>query len=1276
LLAGSPFPPPALLGTFDGGWDSTIPAEIGAHPSFDGKIFGPGVHPRYTLDGIGFTGAVPLGSISWGESALSSTSLALGDVSVTALAGRYSTGLLQAVASKQNLPSLNLHVYDNQGRETRRWTLTGVFATSFAVSDGTGDQSPPVNSFSLNFKAISAIAFSYDSSGNALPPRSVSYDVDTKEATSVDFGGATFAMGAQPQQLLDLGTGQVAAHNVSWGFAAPGGGRPSPPPVPQDFTFSSDSGPATLGLLSAVFTHSVTPLVTLTTRDDAGRVVAQWNLANVRVTSYQSSDSDGTTPIDSFSLHADRVQLVRKTYNSSGALTGTFGGGWDFVNDVAYNTLPTTLAGNTYPPSAQPTIALQIDDSTKLIPIDSFAFGDHQPSTPTGQAQVEPLSIAVPQGAYSTGLLQETADPVSHKVAVITRNASGQEIMRWVVTDAQFATYGSSDSADDGQGALDVFTLSFLTIHAQYTPYDKGAPLTPVVADWDIDRNAITSTPLSGNTYAPGAEPRLALEIGGTLIPVDSASEAFQRAVGPLAGQAPLQPPPPDLVPFSLSMPQGRWSPSLFAAVATGADYPTASLISRDSSGRITGRWNMTHVQFGSYLTSGSSSGGTSESVSVEFGSIERTVEVFNPSDGTTKVYAGGWNFITRDATPDGASLGPTLTGNTYAAGAVPEYTMAISGETGLIPVSFFAWGDAQGSTIDGPSFNQVQLLIPAGRYDTGIIYNAAKARSFDSIVIVRRDAQGRPIYRYTFNLARFSSLGSQDSPGQFVLNSVSLDYKGLKVERIDYSSAGDPLPPVKFDWDIVEKQGTGAGLGGQTFAPGTEPESVLDLGTAQLAVTGYSWGESHDPNTDQPDLQDFSFTTLTGPASLGLISAVPLATAYPQIVLTTRDADGHIVTQWQLTGVHLVSWQTQAATGAGTPFESVAMSFSSIKLVYNAYAPAAVVEAVSPAPRNTAVPSLVIRFSEPVTGVDLADLQLTRNGGPNLLTSQQTLNSSDSGRTWTLGNLSAITSAADGTYSLTLSTALAAGIFGQLTTEPIAQATGTQWTLDRVAPTLSARSFNYIASPHRIEITFSEDVGASLAKSDLTIKSLGAGAPSIPAITGFAYDPTSHIAVWTFASNLLDGDYRATLTAGSVADAAGNPLALSTLDFFAFAGDANHDRTVDFNDLVALAQNYNTAGKTFAQGNFNYDPAGNVDFNDLVILAQRYNTSLPAAGAPVPIASSTVSFSEDWAAALAAPGAPISPIKTKPKPVFSPQPPIKLPKKQPLIRASTHSRR
>jgi Ca2+-binding RTX toxin-like protein len=62
---------------------------------------------------------------------------------------------------------------------------------------------------------------------------------------------------------------------------------------------------------------------------------------------------------------------------------------------------------------------------------------------------------------------------------------------------------------------------------------------------------------------------------------------------------------------------------------------------------------------------------------------------------------------------------------------------------------------------------------------------------------------------------------------------------------------------------------------------------------------------------------------------------------------------------------------------------------------------------------------TLKITFKKPVSGFDLSDLVLSRDGGANLLTSGQTLTTRD-GITWTLGNLSGITNRA-GAYQLTV---------------------------------------------------------------------------------------------------------------------------------------------------------------------------------------------------------------------------------------------------------------
>jgi hypothetical protein len=74
----------------------------------------------------------------------------------------------------------------------------------------------------------------------------------------------------------------------------------------------------------------------------------------------------------------------------------------------------------------------------------------------------------------------------------------------------------------------------------------------------------------------------------------------------------------------------------------------------------------------------------------------------------------------------------------------------------------------------------------------------------------------------------------------------------------------------------------------------------------------------------------------------------------------------------------------------------------------------------VTPDPRPSGVDTMTINFSSPVTGLDLSDLSLSRNGGPNLLGPTQTLLSSNGGATWTLGNLKGLTWVA-GDYTLVL---------------------------------------------------------------------------------------------------------------------------------------------------------------------------------------------------------------------------------------------------------------
>jgi hypothetical protein len=78
-----------------------------------------------------------------------------------------------------------------------------------------------------------------------------------------------------------------------------------------------------------------------------------------------------------------------------------------------------------------------------------------------------------------------------------------------------------------------------------------------------------------------------------------------------------------------------------------------------------------------------------------------------------------------------------------------------------------------------------------------------------------------------------------------------------------------------------------------------------------------------------------------------------------------------------------------------------------------------------------------------------------------------------------------------------------------------------------------------------------------------------------------------------------------------------------------AYAGDTDLNDIVDFNDLLALAQNYNLAdGASWAQGDF--DRSGSVAFNDLLALAQNYGLGTLMGGTLLDGAD----FMSDWALA------------------------------------------
>jgi ELWxxDGT repeat protein len=229
--------------------------------------------------------------------------------------------------------------------------------------------------------------------------------------------------------------------------------------------------------------------------------------------------------------------------------------------------------------------------------------------------------------------------------------------------------------------------------------------------------------------------------------------------------------------------------------------------------------------------------------------------------------------------------------------------------------------------------------------------------------------------------------------------------------------------------------------------------------------------------------------------------------------------------------------------------------------------------------------------------------------------------------------------------------------------------------TTDVVAPTIVSGAAAAERPSRAVGVVFSEDVGSSLAAGDFRLENLTTSTTVDAAKVAVSFDPGTLVATFTFpgypGGALPDGNYRATVLAAGIADATGNAAGANLVfDFFVLAGDATRDRMVNFDDLLALAKNYNGTGKTWAQGDFTGD--GLVNFDDLLVLAKNYNKTLPATGPASPAAPL------DAKALAAAMGIAVptttTPAKPTPPPAPARKPPVTsrpAPKPAPVVRAT-----
>jgi pimeloyl-ACP methyl ester carboxylesterase len=188
-------------------------------------------------------------------------------------------------------------------------------------------------------------------------------------------------------------------------------------------------------------------------------------------------------------------------------------------------------------------------------------------------------------------------------------------------------------------------------------------------------------------------------------------------------------------------------------------------------------------------------------------------------------------------------------------------------------------------------------------------------------------------------------------------------------------------------------------------------------------------------------------------------------------------------------------------------------------------------------------------------------------------------------------------------------------------------------------APLFSNFDFNF-ETGHSLGIDFNVDVRPGqglrdgLQNTDLVVQKVGPVDSFIPTSSIVLNNPApgTH-GTFTFINQPLffsrtdilpDGNYRASISSQDVADGtiqfpeemeeAGFEGPRNAVEnFFVLSGDANRDTNVNLQDFNIVAANFGMTGRTFSQGNFNYDPAGNVNLQDFNVIAAQFGASMPA---------------------------------------------------------------
>lgn len=207
----------------------------------------------------------------------------------------------------------------------------------------------------------------------------------------------------------------------------------------------------------------------------------------------------------------------------------------------------------------------------------------------------------------------------------------------------------------------------------------------------------------------------------------------------------------------------------------------------------------------------------------------------------------------------------------------------------------------------------------------------------------------------------------------------------------------------------------TGASLSGQNFG------NWLVVSSTPTGVTLLASSDTGASNSDAlTRLNNSSPATALQFQVTGTIAGATVSVFADGVLIGSVVASGTTTTVTTNGSTTLANGLRYITARQTEPSKPMSPASPAVAITIDATAPTASMVPVNPDPSPEGASSIGINFSESVSGLELAHLSLTRDGGGNLLSGAQSVTSGN-GINWTLSNLASLTSAA-GLYNLLLS--------------------------------------------------------------------------------------------------------------------------------------------------------------------------------------------------------------------------------------------------------------